>query len=118
MTLTGALQDGTGATIGSVQVSQNAAGVVRVTVGGSALPAGAHGIHIHAVGRCEGPAFTSAGGHFNPAGAQHGLNNPAGPHAGDLPGLTVAANTTYSYSATTDRVAATTGPRSIADADG
>jgi len=54
------------------------------------IPAGVHGIHIHAVGRCDGPgaAFTAAGGHLNPAGVKHGTRNPAGHHLGDLPNVT------------------------------
>ena len=47
---------------------------------------------MHSVGRCDPPDFASAGAHWNPAGKQHGLNNPAGPHAGDLPNVEVAAN--------------------------
>jgi Cu-Zn family superoxide dismutase len=58
----------------------------------SGLPHGLHGIHVHTIGRCEGPDFASAGGHWNPAGKKHGMNNPAGPHAGDLPNVEVAAN--------------------------
>lgn len=65
---------------------------VRVAVTGYRLPPGGHGLHIHAVGRCEPPEFTSAGGHFNPSNKQHGKLNPAGPHAGDLPNLMVAAS--------------------------
>jgi Cu-Zn family superoxide dismutase len=41
-------------------------------------------IRIHTVGKCEPPAFDSAGPHFNPDGKHHGLDNPAGPHAGDF----------------------------------
>lgn len=63
---------------------------VRVQAEG--LPAGVHGIHLHAVGKCEGPAFQSAGGHWNPAGKQHGKDNPLGAHLGDLPNLTVGAD--------------------------
>lgn len=48
-----------------------------------------HGAHLHAVGRCEGPAFTSAGPHLNPGARQHGSANPAGSHVGDLPNVTV-----------------------------
>lgn len=55
------------------------------------VSAGAHGIHFHAVGRCDAPGFTTAGGHLNPAGRQHGLENPAGSHLGDLPNVTANA---------------------------
>jgi Cu-Zn family superoxide dismutase len=56
------------------------------------LPHGVHGLHVHAVGRCDPPDFASAGPHWNPAARKHGMNNPAGPHAGDLPNVEVAAN--------------------------
>jgi Cu-Zn family superoxide dismutase len=48
-----------------------------------------HGFHVHAVGKCEGPEFKTAGGHFNPATKEHGLENPKGAHAGDMPNLAV-----------------------------
>jgi len=63
-------------------------GVVNVT----GQTPGAHGMHIHAVGKCEGPAFASAGPHLNPDGRQHGLENPMGAHQGDLPELVVGAD--------------------------
>lgn len=56
------------------------------------LPPGVHGIHLHAVGRCEPPKFQSAGDHWNPTNRLHGLQNPKGPHNGDLPNLTVAGD--------------------------
>jgi Cu-Zn family superoxide dismutase len=56
------------------------------------LTPGVHGIHLHAVGACDGVAFTSAGPHINPAGTHHGLSNPQGPHAGDLQNITADAN--------------------------
>jgi Cu-Zn family superoxide dismutase len=56
------------------------------------LPAGVHGIHLHAIGRCDGPDFKSAGPHWNPAGKQHGHDNPLGAHLGDLPNLTIGAD--------------------------
>ncbi len=86
-----ALVNGAGASTGAVQVEPRANGsYLRIAVQG--LPPGEHGLHLHAVGRCEGPAFQSAGAHWNPAGKQHGHLNPAGAHAGDLPNLTVSTN--------------------------
>ena len=52
------------------------------------LAPGLHGVHIHSIGSCS-PTFAAAGGHYNPVVHQHGLDNPAGPHAGDLPNLVV-----------------------------
>jgi len=64
---------------------------VRISVTGYRLPPGRKGIHIHAVGQCQPPAFDSAGPHFNPMGKRHGHKNPEGPHAGDLPNMEVSA---------------------------
>ena len=50
---------------------------------------GVHALHIHAVGKCEGPDFKSAGPDFNPDQTKHGIMNPEGPHAGDLPNIHV-----------------------------
>ena len=52
------------------------------------LPAGAHAFHVHAVGVCE-PPFKSAGGHFNPTGKKHGIDNAEGMHVGDMPNIHV-----------------------------
>jgi len=73
---------------------------LAVTVTATAVPAGVHGVHIHTVGKCEAPDFTSAGGHWNPTSHQHGALNPMGPHAGDLPNLNVATDGTGSLSFT------------------
>ena len=86
-----ALVNATGQSIGSVRAWQTAGGVT-FRIDASGLPHGVHGVHVHAVGRCDPPDFASAGSHWNPAGKKHGMNNPAGPHAGDMPNVEVAAN--------------------------
>jgi superoxide dismutase, Cu-Zn family len=55
------------------------------------LPPGAKAIHIHSVGTCEDPeeGFVASKGHLNPDGKEHGLLNPKGPDAGDLPNIIV-----------------------------
>lgn len=77
-----------GRSIGQVTLRETDKGV-RVKVDVRGLATGRHGIHIHAVGRCDPPDFRSAGPHWNPAGRQHGADNPEGKHAGDLPNLEV-----------------------------
>lgn len=67
-------------------------GGVTFRIAAAGLPHGNHGLHVHAVGRCDPPRFDSAGPHWNPSGAKHGFDNPAGPHRGDMPNVTVAAN--------------------------
>jgi len=80
-----------GQSIGSIRAWQTAGGVT-FRIDASGLPHGIHGVHVHGVGRCDAPDFASAGAHWNPAGRKHGANNPAGPHAGDMPNVEVAAN--------------------------
>ncbi len=104
--------DSSGNRVGVVELEQTASGV-RVTVQVAGIPAGTHGIHFHAVGKCDTPDFMSAGGHFNPTSKKHGLDSPDGPHAGDLPNLSVNV-----YTATTDRISLTPGPATLFDADG
>ena len=79
-----------GAPIGTAKITATGKGV-KFAVNVSQLTPGEHGIHIHTVGKCEGPAFTSAGGHFNPTSAHHGIHNTQEPrpHVGDLANLVV-----------------------------
>src|ERR1700676_295802 len=84
------MHDGMGNSVGTAELSPAPQGVsIRLDLKG--LPAGEHAIHVHGVAKCEGPAFTTAGGHFNPDNAHHGMNNPMTPkpHAGDMPNFTV-----------------------------
>jgi len=87
------LKDGQGQSIGTASLS-SAMGAVHIQLDLKNLKPGVHAIHVHATPKCEAPAFTSAGGHFNPAGKKHGLKNPEGPHAGDMDNFTVAADGT------------------------
>ena len=82
-----------GTRIGSAKITPTGQGV-KIAVKVSQLTPGEHGIHIHTVGKCEGPAFTSAGGHFNPTSAHHGVHNTQDPHPhlGDLMNLVVDKN--------------------------
>ncbi|MBM3927251.1 MAG: superoxide dismutase family protein [Sphingomonadales bacterium] len=67
-------------------------GGIRISLDVMGMPAGPHGAHVHTTGRCDGPDFTTAGGHWNPTNMQHGTMNPAGPHAGDFPNVQIGAN--------------------------
>lgn len=93
------LVNSAGQPVGTVRAWQTAGGVT-FRIDATGLPHGVHGIHVHAVGRCDAPGFDSAGPHWNPAGRKHGTANPAGPHAGDLPNVIVAANGTLGETVT------------------
>ena len=114
----GTFIDATGSEIGSIHLVEDARGIVHVNVKVEGLSAGLHGIHIHAVASCAEPTFASAGGHYNPLVRQHGLENPDGPHAGDLPNLVVDADGQGTLNAKTDRVTLTSGVATLFDVDG
>ena len=108
------LKDKDGKQVGSATFIETPEGV-RMALTGYRLPPGGHGLHIHAVGRCEPPEFTTAGAHFNPGSKQHGRANPAGPHAGDLPNLVVASSGEGGLDITTKTVTLGPGPNSLLD---
>lgn len=101
-----------GQKIGTATVLPSGDGV-RIDVVISQLPPGTHGIHIHTVGKCEGPAFASAGAHFNPMSKKHGKDNPDGPHAGDLLNIEVGNDGTGHASLSDSGVTLGEGPNSL-----
>ena len=86
---------------------------VLVTGNVNGLGLGAHGIHLHSVGKCEAPTFASAGGHFNPDTKKHGQNNPEGPHAGDLLMIEAKADGTAKATLLDTMVTLGDGPNSL-----
>jgi Cu-Zn family superoxide dismutase len=111
------LKNARGETVGAASLWEDAGGV-RLAVQVRGIPGGRHGIHIHAVGKCDPPHFTTAGGHFNPGGKKHGLKSPAGPHAGDLPNLEVATDGAGRLEYVARLVTLGSGPTSLFDPDG
>ena len=111
------IKNAQGKSVGTVSLRETKDGLlIMVNVNG--LPQGLHAVHIHSVGKCDGPAFVSAGGHFNPLGKKHGLSNPDGPHAGDLPDLYVNQDGVGRYEALLESMMLGSGETSIFDADG
>src|SRR6266513_2548211 len=109
-----------GSAVGTGDIWQDKNGGVHVDIATISLPEGTHGIHFHQVGKCEGgaTAFSTAGGHYNPMGMEHGLQNPRGPHAGDNPNIVIPASGVGAVSFTSDRVSLTPGTRPLLDGDG
>ena len=106
------LKDAQAKVVGTATLSEVPGGV-RVTLRVKGLEPGEHGLHIHAVGKCEPPDFMSAGAHFNPYAKHHGLANPQGPHAGDFPNLKMGADGTGSLDTIDSLVTLKEGPNSL-----
>jgi Cu-Zn family superoxide dismutase len=111
------LKDSSGRVVGSAVLLQEDDGV-RILLDLKGVAPGTKGVHIHEVGRCEAPNFDSAGAHFNPKQAEHGTENPRGPHAGDLPNIAVDATGRGHLEVTIPRVTLKLGSASLLDGSG
>ena len=90
--------EGAGGSTAAVQLAatqgNTATGMLAVAAAGDGVhlsgalqglkPDAEFGFHIHEKGDCSAPDASSAGEHFNPAGAQHGNPASGAHHAGDM----------------------------------
>ena len=110
------LMDAKGGKAGMAALSETPKGVL-ITVELWDLPPGPHAFHIHSAGRCE-PPFTTAGGHYNPHDKKHGVMNPGGMHAGDLPNIHIGQDGKGKVEVLASQVTLGKGTGSLFDEDG
>jgi Cu-Zn family superoxide dismutase len=113
------LKTSTGQDAGTATFMETKKGKLQVKLALKNLPAGDHAVHIHQKPLCDAPDFTTAGGHFNPDGKQHGIQNPMGHHNGDLPqNLTVGAAGTVNLTLLVDYLSMGSGSPNDITANG
>lgn len=97
------LEDADGSVVATATLTEDDSGV-NISLEAENLTPGTKGFHIHENAACEAPDFESAGGHYNPTDANHGFDDPEGPHAGDLPNIEVQEDGTANETVTADMV--------------
>jgi Cu-Zn family superoxide dismutase len=110
------IRDAAGMAVGTASLSQTQSGVL-VSASLTGIGSGTHGMHVHEVGRCDAPAFTTAGSHFNPERKQHGYRNPSGAHAGDLPNVSPPPSGSLTFDVLLPN-ASLSGRNALLDGDG
>ena len=107
-----------GVEIGTVAIEALSGGGVDVEVSATGLTPGTHAMHFHEFGRCDGPDYKSAGGHYNPAGVPHGQVE-GGSHAGDMMNVEAGADGTGKFNVTNMKVSLRAGSLpALMDSDG
>jgi Cu-Zn family superoxide dismutase len=116
-TATAAVKLANGTDAGLVTFTEGTAGVLlKFDLKG--LTPGAHAVHVHETGKCEGD-LSSAGGIYNPLGAKHGFLHDEGPMAGDLPNIYAATDGTVKAEVLSPFLTLSTeAEESLFDADG
>lgn len=102
---------------GEVIIGEGDGGLI-VKIDAEGLEPGPRGVHIHETGLCEGPDFTSAGGHWNPTENEHGFENPNGAHMGDFFNLEIGEDGKGSVEARIEGASLKDGANALMDADG
>lgn len=111
------LADASGRVVARATAEEAGEGV-RIRIEADGMPAGAYGAHVHTTGRCDAPTFAGAGPHWNPGARQHGKDNAAGMHKGDLPNLLVGTDGRGSFEYTVLGAAIGGGASAMLDGDG
>ncbi|HUM12928.1 MAG TPA: superoxide dismutase family protein [Myxococcaceae bacterium] len=115
-TLTVAIRDLRGRSVGQITLTDSPHGLLlRGKL--KNLPKGVHALHFHETGKCEAP-FKTAGGHYNPTQRSHGVLDPGGLHAGDLPNLVVPRSGKVDFETFAPALTLSPGPTTVLDADG